>query len=160
MLPKIEFYRVNAPKVYFSPSDALAAGCKTLPFVEIEPELVFLIAENSFGIEISELKDAYLSACDVLPTREGSCGDISQLKEISTRSFLNELDAGYNPNAVFEGNGLFIAIFGTDETWLVHSRPNCDEIFEQFSHLLDYSKNNVELLRKSAIFAPYFAGAA
>lgn len=160
MLPKIEFYHVNAPKVYFSPSDALTAGYKTLPFFEIGPEQVLPIAEDAFGLEISELRDARLLACDVLPTWKGSGGDITQLKEISTRSFLSEVDAGWHPNAVFERDGLFIAFFGLDETWVVHARPNCAEIFEQFSDLLDNSKYNAELLGKSANFAPYFAGAS
>lgn len=159
MLPKSEFYHVNAPKVFFSPSDALAAGHKTLPFFELAPEEVLLAAEDAFGLKISELREADLSACDVLPTWKGFGGDVFQLQEISTRSFLSEVDTGMYHSAVFERDGLFIAIFGSDETWVVHTRPNCVEIFERFSDLLDNSKYNAELLGKSAVFAPYFAGA-
>lgn len=160
MRPKIEFYRIIAPEVYFSPSAALAAGYKTLPFFEVGPEQVLAIAEDAFGHEISELREADLSVCDVLPTWRGSGSDISELKEISAQSLLSELDAGGYLNAIFEKDGLFIAIFGSDETWLVHARADSAAIFEQFSYLLGHSKRNAELLGKTAIFAPYFAGAA
>ena len=160
MPPKIEFYCVDAPKVYFSPPEALVAGYKTLPFFEIGPEKVLPIVENAFGVEIPELRYAHLSICDVLPTCIESYGNISQLKAISTQLFIGEVDSGGHSTAIFEGNGFFIAISGSDETWVVHKRPNCADIFEQFSALLDDSKSNAELLGKSAIFAPYFSGAA
>lgn len=156
MPPKAEFYRVNAPKVYFSPSDAIAAGYNALPFVELTPEEVLPIAEKAFGMKIAELRDAHLSVCDVLPTWNSSVGDIDQLKIVSTGSFFRAIDAGEYQSALFERDGVFIAIFGTDVTWVVHARPNF-EILEQFKNLLAYSKYNAEMIGRSAVFASYFA---
>ena len=159
MSAEIDFYRVAAPKVYFNPSGALASGYKTLVFVEMSPHHVLSIAEKAFGLEISKLRDADPIVCDVWPKGAGPGGNISELKQISAQSFYRKVDDGFYSTAVFEQDALFIAVFGSDATWVVHARLHCSEIFDQFSDLLAMSKSNAEVLGKSAILAPYFAGA-
>lgn len=159
MSTQTEFYRVKGSKVYFSPDEALAAGYKTLPFVELFPGEVLEIVQDAFQLEISALREAQPLICDVLPTLEGEREHIVQLKEISARHLISELDAGHYLTAIFESDELFIAIFGSDETWVIHSRQRSAEIFRRFSELLDFSRHNAEVLGRSAIFAPYFDGA-
>ena len=158
MHAKNEFYCVSASRVYFNPSEALAAGFKTLPFFELSPAEVLAVAERAFKLQISELKEITLSICDVLPAWKDLCRDISPLVGVTTSSFLDAVDSGIHKAAVFESDGLFIAIYGTDETWVVHSRPQAEEIFEFFRALLTLSKQNAEMLGWSKNFAPYFAG--